>query len=53
MICLIGWIYTNQSDNSAERWADAKCRAISLREVRDKLHPGLLAEMEELERFGY
>jgi hypothetical protein len=39
--------------NSAEEWFEAKCRATILRRHRDELHPGLAAELVELERAGY
>ncbi len=41
------------SSNSAEEWFDYKCRANALRRMRDQLHPGLAAELAELERLGY
>jgi hypothetical protein len=41
------------SSNTAEEWFEYKCRANTLRRYRDKLHPGLAAELAELERLGY
>jgi hypothetical protein len=44
---------TVYNTNSADAWFESKCRARSLRRHRDKLHPGLAAELAELERAGY
>lgn len=41
------------NSNTWDAWRDAKCRANTLRRYRDKLHPGLAAELAELERAGY
>jgi hypothetical protein len=40
-------------ENAAVHWQEAKVRAECLRQYRDKLHPGLAAELAELERAGY
>ena len=39
--------------NSADEWFEAKCRATILRRHREALHPGLAAELVDLERAGY
>ena len=41
------------SVNTAETWFEAKCRAGILRRHRDKLYPGLAAELADLEEAGY
>lgn len=41
------------NSNTWDAWHDAKCRANTLRKHRGQLHPGLAAELAELERAGY
>ena len=41
------------NENSADHWFHNRCRANALRRMRDQLHPGLAAELAELERLGY
>lgn len=44
---------TLANSNSADAWFHHRCRANMLRRHRDQLHPGLAAELAELERLGY
>lgn len=41
------------SRDTASVWFEAKERAVCLRQYRGQMHPGLEAELADLERAGY